>query len=268
MDIFDTAFTLFMILFPAVFTLFVRPKTPASERHPASTKLTRLLWLSTSCAVVVYLLLLQWQPVIAYFMWCLFFPLWFLLAMPLLQARDPGWRPLARNAVRSASLERRDVLPPKLRAAWIAIIVLWGLLLCASAAGLSLVESEPAQWWLLIFNLAAGAELWLLHWAMRRSLIEPEPSLPRETDALRAERASFHRFKLQGWFIVATLVMLIFSLPPLLLIWFGNQALVWAISVGAGGGALTGIGGGVFGTIASIKRARINRLCLESSAEE
>jgi hypothetical protein len=43
---------------------------------------------------------------------------------------------------------------------------------------------------------------------------------------------------------------------------------MWAIAVGAGGGALTGIGGGVFGTIASIKRAKINRLCLESSAQE
>jgi hypothetical protein len=268
MDIFDTVFTLFMILFPAVFTLFVRPKIPVAERHLASTKLARTLWLSTGFAVVVYLLLSLWQPAIAYFMWFLFFPLWFLLAMPLLQARDPGWRPLARSAVRTASLERRDVLPPGLRAAWIAIIVLWGFLLCISVLGLVLVVSEPAQWWLLFFNLAAGGELWLMHWSMRRSLIEPEPTLPHESETLRIERASFHRFKLLGWLIVAALVMLIFSLPPLLLIWYGNPALMWAIAVGAGGGALTGIGGGVFGTIASIKRAKINRLCLESSAQE
>jgi len=268
MDIFDTVFTLFMILFPAVFTLFVRPKIPLAEVHPASTKLARMLWLSTGFAVVVYLLLSLWQPAIAYFMWFLFFPLWFLLAMPLLQARDPGWRPLARSAVRSASLERRDVLPSGLRATWIAIVGLWGLLLCASVSGLAFVVSDSSQWWLLFFNLAAGGQLWLMHWAMRRSLIEPEPTLPNEGETLRVERASFYRFKLLGWLIVAALVMLVFSLPPLLLIWYGDQALMWAIAVGAGGGALTGIGGGIFGTIASIKRAKINRLYLESSAQQ
>jgi len=62
--------------------------------------------------------------------------------------------------------------------------------------------------------------------------------------------------------------MLIFSLPPLLLIWHGNQALMWAIAIGAGGGSLSGIGGGVFGTMASIKRARINRLCAEAATPE
>jgi len=268
MDIFDNVFTLSMILFPAVFTLFVRPKKPLATLQPASTKFARMLWLSTGIAIAVYLLLSLWQPRIAYFMWFLFFPLWFLLAMPLLQARDPGWRPLARSNLRTASLERRDVLPPRLRAGWIAIIGLWGLLLCASVSGLAFVVSESRQWWLLFFNLAAGGELWLIHWGMGRSLTEAEPTLPHETDALRAERTSLHRFKLLGWFIVATLVMLIFSLPPLLLIWYGDQALMWAIAVGAGGGTLTGIGGGVFGTIASIKRAKINRLCLESSLQE
>lgn len=268
MDYFDFIFPLFMILFPAVFTLFVGEKSKDTEQHARSAKLTRLLWLSTGITVVVYILLTRWHPAIAYFMWLMFFPLWFTLAMPLLQARDPGWRPFARNSVRSASLVRRDVLPPDLRIAWIATLVLWGLLLCTSVLGLILAISELAQWWLLFFHVAAGAELWLLHWAMRRSLIEPEPTSPHENDLIRTERESFHRLKLNAWLILAAIVMLIFSVPPLLLIWYGNDALMWAIAIGAGGGTLAGIGGGIFGTIASIKRARINRLCIDASTQE
>jgi len=111
MDIFNFFFTLFMILFPAVFTLFLRPKSKASDQQPGSAKLAGLLWLSTGFTVVAYILLYYWQPAIGYFMWFSFFPLWFLLAMPLMQTRDPGWRPLARNALRAASLVRRDLLP-------------------------------------------------------------------------------------------------------------------------------------------------------------
>lgn len=268
MDYFDYIFPLFMILFPAVFTLFIREKSKDPGQHAKSIKLARLLWLSTGFTVVTYILLARWYPVLAYFMWLMFFPLWFMLAMPLLRARDPGWRPLAHNTVRSASLVRRDVLPRDLRVAWIAIVVLWGLLLCTSVLGLVLAVSELARWWLLSFHVAAGAELWLLHWAMRRSLIEPEPTEPLENDLIRAERDSFHRLKLNAWFILAAVVMLIFSIPPLLLIWYGNEALMWAIAIGAGGGTLAGIGGGIFGTIASVKRAKINRLYLDASAQE
>lgn len=265
MDIFDTLFTLFMILFPAVFTLFIKVKTTRHEQPELRRKLTIALWVATGLTAAVYLLLAQWQPAVAFFMWFAFFPLWFLLAMPLLRIRDPGWGPVTRGAQRSASLIRRDVVPPELRFGWIAITALWGLLLCASIMGLVLEVSRPAHWWLLGFNLAAGFELWLLHWAMGRSLIEPEPVAADETDMISEERERFRRFKLLGWLILATLMMLIFSLPSLLLIWYGNEALVWAIVIGAGGGSLVGIGGGVFGTIASIKRARINRLSIEAS---
>ncbi len=268
MDIFDFIFTLFMILFPAVFTIFVRPKVATSAEHPQLAKLTRNLWLATGFTVIAFVSLFYWQPEVGYFMWFAFFPLWFLLTMPLLHARDPGWRPLPRTAVRSASLAPRDSLPPELRIGWIAITTLWGLLLAASTLGLVLAVSTPVQWLLLAFNVAAGAELWLLHWAMRRSLIESEPVSPNDNDAVRSERASFRRLKLNAWFIVATTVMLIFSLPPLLLIWFGNEAQMLAIIIGAGGGSLAGIGGGVFGVIASIKRAKINRLFIESSAQD
>jgi hypothetical protein len=267
MDSLDTVFTLFMILFPALFTLFVRTAAD-SEKSLQGRKLARLLWLFTGIAVAVYLSVSRWQPQAAYFMWFSFFPLWFLLAMPLLRVRNPGWGPLERGARRSASLVRRDLLPAEFRVGWIAITALWGLLFCVSVAGLAVAVSKPAQWWLLVFNLAAGGELWLLHWAMRRSLIEPEPASPGDSEELRAERESFHRFKLHGWLGVAASTMLVFSLPSLLLIWYGEAALAWAIGIGAGGGTLIGIGGGVFGTLASIRRAKINRLYIESGARD
>lgn len=269
MDIFDIGFTLLMILFPAVFTLFIRPKQALDDARRARVAvLGRRLWLGTGVTLLAYLALYYWQPATAYFMWLAFFLLWFLLAMPLVQARNPEWGPLERGALRSASLVPRDRLPPELVAGWIAVTVLWLLMLCVALLGLTLFAQGPTHWWLLLFNLAAGAELWLLHWAMRRSLIEPEPVSPQDDDAIRAERENFHRFKLYGWLGLALAVMLIFSLPPLLLIWYGGGALTWAIVIGAGGGTLVGIGGGVFGTIASLKRAKINRLYLDAGAHD
>lgn len=269
MEIFDLVFTLVMILFPATFTLFIRVRQPLDEaRRALAAILARRLWLATGVVLVTFVALAFRWPAVAYFMWLLFFPLWFLLAMPLLRTRHPEWGSVNHGAVRSASLVARDRLPPELRVGWIAITALWLLLFCVALAGLFVAVRASAPWWLLAFNATAGLELLILHWAMRRSLIEPEPTSPADSDAIRAERENFRRFKLYGWFAIAALVMLIFSLPPLLLIWFGDAALTWAIVVGAGGGTLAGIGGGVFGTLATLRRARINRLVLEGATRD
>ena len=269
MDIFDLVFTPLMILFPAAFTLFIRPgEALDDERRALAVSLVRRLWLATAVALTAFVGLTYWRPVVGHFMWLAFFPLWFLFAMPLLRTRNPEWGPVARGSVRSASLASRDRLPPELRVGWIAVTALWLLVFAVTVAGLFVASAQAGHWWLLAFNAIAGAELWILNWAMRRSLIEAEPVSPADDEAIRAERESFRRFKLYGWLAVAALVMLIFSLPPLLLVWYGVDALTWAIIIGAGGGALVGIGGGVFGTIASLKRAKINRLALEARAHD
>ncbi len=268
MDLFDTGFTLLMILFPAVFTLFVRQRETQAETRALNKKLTGLLWLASAIAIGFYALLFRWNPALAYFMWLAFFPLWFLFAMPVLRTRNAGWGQPEPGALRSASLVRRDELPRGLRTAWIGLTLVWILLLVASIYGLASDTSGAAHWWLPGFNLVAGGELWLLHWAMRRSLIEPEPVSLNESPQLRAERERFRRFKLGGWFALAAIVMLIFSLPPVLLIWLGGDVLTLVIIIGAGGGSLAGIGGGVFGTMASIKRAKINRLYAEASVDD
>lgn len=273
MDIFQVVFTLAMIVSPGVFTLLVRQKQPlSSEDHAARLQLgalTRRMWLWTGAAVFVYIVLSVWlAPGVAYFMWMAFFPLWFILALPVLRAKDPGWGPISRPPVRSARLERRDVLPANVGLAWFALTALWALLLLVAVLGLTLQVSEPPQWWLLFFLAAAGGELWLMHWALRRSLIEPEPVPENESAEIREARESFRKLKMLAWFIAAAVIVLVFSIPPVLLIWLGNGALTLAIIVGAGGGTAAGIAGGVFGAMADLRRAKINRLCLESSRHE
>ncbi len=270
MDALDFVFPLVMILFPAGFALFVSTK-PASDgdtddRRRRIVGLTRRLWIWTGVAIAAYLafhfgLALRRAP----FMWLAFFPLWFALAMPLLRAKDPGWGPLPRSPVRAARLVRRDVLPASITRIWIIVAAIWVMLTVGTIVGLALPSPGARSWWVIFFSLAAGIELWLLRWAMHRSLIEAEPVPPSDTAEIRKAREDLRNLKLYGWTAAAAGMMLIFSIPPLLLVWLGDQALTAAIVVGAGGGAVGGIGGGVFGVLADLRRARINRLCLEQS---
>lgn len=100
------------------------------------------MWRANFVAAGADVLLARWQPAVASFMWMAFFPLWFLLAMPLLQLRGPGWQPLQRDSVRSANLVRRDVLPPAQQVGWILLGALCGLLLCVCVMGLALAVSS------------------------------------------------------------------------------------------------------------------------------
>lgn len=274
MDAFDFVFPLIMILFPAGFTLFVSTK-PASEaaadddRRSRITGLTRRLWIWTGVAVAVYVgLYFELALPLVRFMWVAFFPLWFALAMPLLRAKDPGWGPVLRSSVRAARLVRRDKLPAVITRIWIIVAAIWAILTGVTVIGLALPNPGAQYWWVICFSLAAGIELWFLHWVMRRSLIEAESVPPSETAEIRQAREQLRNLKLYGWTAAAAVTMLIFSIPPLLIVWLGDQALTAAIVVGAGGGALAGIGGGAFGVLADLRRARINRLCLGQSPGE
>ena len=271
MDQFETAFVLVMILFPAVFTLFVRrkdsrpePRTPDAERSLAAMQ--RRLWLWTAAAAVAYVaLLVNDVHAPGYPVWIVFFPLWFFLALPVLRAKDPGWAGVPRTTVRTATLVRRDVLPEKLQRAWILLAATWVLLLLLGAAGIVLEAPGASMWWLLGFPIMGGAQLAFFHWGSKRSLMEPEPAATRETAEIRIARESLRSLKLYGWLGLAAVCVLLFSTPALILIWFGESQLTAAIIAGAGGGALAGIGGGVFGTIADLRRAKLNRLCLDGA---
>jgi hypothetical protein len=269
MDYLEVAFVLAMLLFPAMLTVFVRRQPQEAGRSAGDADLDlrakqRRLWLWTAVAIGAYAALtLNGNTEIVSFLWMACFPLWFLLAMPVLRAKDPGWRGVPRTATRSASLVRRDVLPPRLKRAWIYLTALWALLVTASIAGLAAGAPGAGQWWLITFPVVAGAEVALFYWCAKRSLIEPEPHPANETPEIRAARESLRGLKLYAWLWAAAACVLVFSAPALMLIWWGPSALVPAIAAGAGGGAVVGIGGGVVGTIADLRRARLNRLCID-----
>ena len=273
MDHFDTVFVLLMILFPAVFTLFVRRKNTARGPQIEDTSANlaarqRRLWMWTAVAALVYLVLrFSGVQMAAYMMWIIFFPLWFFLALPVLQAKDPGWQGVPRAPVRTATLIRRDELPAGLKRGWILLAGLWLVLLSMAVAGI-LVDAPGAElWWVLIFPIVAGGQAAGFYWAQRQSLTEPQPSAEHETPEIRAAREDLHNLKLFAWIGVAAVCVVLFSVVGLILIWFGQPAMMVAIGIGAGGGVLGGIGGGVFGTMADLRRAKLNRLCLEGSTE-
>lgn len=270
MDHIETAFVLSMILFPALFTLFVRNKQVGrggpDERTRDLAAKQRRLWIWTAAAVFAYAgLESNGVETAAYMLWVVCFPLWFLLAIPVLQAKDPGWRGVPRPSVRTAALVRRDVLPAGLKRAWIMLAVIWGSALFAAVAGLFVGAPGADLWWLVGFPLIGGVEIPLFYWGSSRSLIEPEPHVERETTEIRSAREGLRSLKLYGWLGLAAACVLVFSAPALILIWAGQSALMAAIAIGAGSGALVGIGGGVFGTMADLRRAKLNRLCLEQS---
>ncbi len=273
MDHFDTIFVLLMILFPAVFTLFIRDKDTGQGPRIEDTSSNlaakqRRLWIWTTVAALGYLVLrFRGVQTPASMLWLVSFPLWFVLALPVVQAKDPGWRGVPRTPVRAATPTRRDVLPARLQRAWLLVALMWLVLLVAAVAGVFLDAPGAQMWWVLAFPVVSGAQLALFYWAQGRSLTEPEPSAAHETVEIRSAREDLRNLKLYAWTGVAAVCVLIFSLPTLILIWFGQPAMTVAIALGAGGGALAGVGGGVFGTIADLRRAKLNRLCLEKSTE-
>ena len=274
MAAFEFVFPVIMILFPAVFALFVSTKssTEVVAGDDQSARIANLTWrlcIWTGVAVVIYVgLYLGLAHPLIRFMWIAFFPLWFALAMPLLRSKDPGWGPVPRSSVRSAQLRRRDELPGVISRTWIGVAAVWIFLAGLTVIGLTLPRPGSHYWWMLFFTLLAGINLWFLRSAMHRSLIEAEAVSQTETAELSLAREGLHNLKLYGWTLAGAAAMLVFALPALLIVWFGDTALTAAVIFGAGGGCLVGIGGGVFGTLADLKRTRINRLLLEQSPGE
>lgn len=274
MDYFDTVFWLLVILFPAMFTLFIRRKTSPQGPQIGETGTTLAakqgrLWFWTAVAVLVFLALgFSGATLPAYLSLLVFFPFWFLLALPVIRDKDPGWRGVPRSEVRMATLTRRDAIPAGLQRAWLVLTLIWIAALVVAVAGIVVGAPGAELWWLLCFPLLAGAELALFYWVGKRSMMEPEPTVENETAEIQSARNSLRNVKQYGWLGAAAVCVLVFTAPALILIWIGESALMAAIIVGAGGGGLAGIGGGVFGTIADLRRAKLNRLCIPQGAQE
>jgi hypothetical protein len=266
MRYFDFFFPLSMILFPVIISMFVRAHPDPRDPDPDATaarvaQLRRRLWLGTAAAVVVFLAAYSLAPPrAAFFLWVLAFPLWFMGAMPLLQAKDRGWRVTERPPARAATLERRDVTPPRMAGARIIAWAVW-LILLVLALGPFLAGATDWRFaWFLLSSAFGGGWLLMGSFGARLSSLEPEPMDAGGSAELAQGYESLRRFKVWGWFILSIMAMLAFCLPPVLL---AQDPEAWrsaAIWVGAGGGALVGLLGGVFGIMADVRRTRLNRL--------
>ena len=266
MRYFDFFFPLSMILFPVIFSLFVRSHPNPRDPDPQATtariaRLRRRLWLGTAAAVVLFIVVHSVAPPRwAYFLWILAFPLWFLGTMPLLQAKDRGWRPVERPPARAATLERRDVTTPGLAVARLLAMIIWLVLLLAALWPFAGGTADWTSAWFLMFSAFGAGWLLMGRYATRLSTLEPEPLDAAGSAELARGYESLRRFKVWGWFAVSTMAMLAISVPPVLLARDPEGWLYAAIWVGGGGGAFVGLLGGVFGIMTDIRRTRLNRL--------
>lgn len=266
MDWFRFVFPLVMILSPVIASLFIRvhpdPGQDPAARRARISKLRGRLWLGTAAAVAAFLALYYGVSAeVSYYMWMASFPLWFLGAMPLLQAKDRGWRPVRQEGpIRTARLQRRDVEPPSLRKARRYAWAVWAVLFGATIAAFAVRRPGWLYAWTLTLPLWGGGWIASGAYFSRTTLREPEPMDASGSPELVERYADFRRYKLWWWFVLSVLAMLCFCLPALLLALGPNRFLYPAIWIGAGGGALVGIAGAAFGMRADFSRARINRL--------
>ena len=165
-----------------------------------------------------------------------------------------------RPRARTATLRRRDGAPPRLALARLLAWMLWLALLLLAVWPFFRGEADWSTAWFLIFSAFGGGWLLMGKLGTRLSVLEAEPMDVGGSPDLVRGYDSLRRFKIWGWFAVSTMAMLAFSLPAVLLARDPEEWLYAAIWVGAGGGALVGLLGGVFGVTADIRRTRLNRL--------
>lgn len=222
---------------------------------------------------------------IARFWWPWFFPLWFLLAMPAIAAKNPHWGWAvggpASAGVRSASLVNRERTSPVTTAMWafpiaatllvIAAIAARGLLpfgvgpypgdsaIDPEAARIAYAEAERSRWRLslLVYAPILVLLLAILPVALRRTLTEPEPMDAAGSEALAELYARHRRRRVLGlfWGIGTVLPLCIGSLAVLKL-WLPDLGSFWGI-VGGIVGTVGGLGGAAFGISMANERAKI-----------
>ncbi len=262
----SAAFTLAFIHLPLLFVACYRPRKLTAvpmKSDPRQRQLIFGLVGATILSDAVIAACWQLAPAIVGHLWILFFPLWFGLAMPWMVRRFPSTGnphpPTAR--IRSAALNSREPL----RVSRGALTVLrWGsaALLVGFIAWLAMRREtlSPAQYYtsvamLAAFAITAAVSGLLTPWLIQRVAFEPQPLPPRPAPELQQAWASLLRLKRQG------LAVLIFSGPLLTAVLFvlastpaPPTALIW---VGAGGGSLLGIAGGIFGTLIGTRQAAL-----------
>lgn len=261
-----------MLLAPLVCVLFVRARgqTPAVSAEirgkkvmlAVATAFCLLLWLG--CTLQTTRSNAKVFAFASQFAWVLFFPLWFLLAMPIVRVTmaTPVTAGAPTAEVRVASLVSRARKHPIPRGLWTLCATLW-------LAGLAAIgtrwfggpfATDAARnaflWQLASHAFLLALNAFLLPFCLRRMLLEPEPldahgspELQRMYDELRASR-----IKSLFW-VLGVAMPAMFALAFAIVAWTGvGEIAGW---IGAIGGTAVGLGGATIGALSGLRRMRI-----------
>lgn len=250
---FNLGFGLLMCGWPVIIaSLF---KTQPGADTATIKRLTPILWVSTVLAagIVVY-----FAPV-THMTWVMCFPLWFGLANRIHVAKNPGLA-IPQGPTRTASLKVREVESPIPTFAWTFLV----LYVLAGATAIGVLSPEMT---ILPWVMWSGALLWLglTPWACKAMIQEPEPMDSGASEELAKAYEQGRNFRAWAFFVAGLAAITLFQGVAVLLV-LGKQKL--AIWIGAGGGTLVGLGGGIVGTLADARRAKVANLrhALENDA--
>lgn len=261
---FDRIFPAAMVLWPALFTLFVKRRAHAT---PDSSERATRLWIATAVALALHAAMQTWlegrapEHLALARGWptgyavCASMLLWFRFAMPAIAARDAGWRAPEGAEERRASLTPRHVHHPVPRGAWLA-----GWTLFALCAGVQVWAMTRGAHPVLLLGLTWW--IFMAHFGARHAVLEPEPLDSAGSPELAASYASARHLKAWGFYALGLAGTLAFALVSALVVLDPRTAGF----VGAAFGTALGLAGALFGTVASIRRARANRLLYEQRA--
>lgn len=204
----------------------------------------------------------------------LFFPLWFLLAMPALAAKNPLWNQNgADGPVRTASLvPRQQINPitPRLQAVpWIVIALFLLLIAVRGLAPFPLhsdsnqpplaAQQQRSQWlgFLVCFSAVAVGWLFLVPMIQRAALMEPEPMDAKGSQELSDLYQQYRQRRVRGLFgLLAIGMPLLFGLAFSLAVWLprlqSQIGLVFGLL-----GSMIGVAGAIYGSWMTTERLKI-----------
>jgi hypothetical protein len=277
---FDRLFPVFMLSFPAAFVLGVR----AHARFALDTtpRLRRRVFRATAIGLVVHLavqlalevmqaertgLRAAWTVLCATggSLW-----LWFGFALPALAAAHPGWRSPhgmpepASDATRGGSpgAVRVASLAPRDRGGEIPASVWWTCWIIVAACSVAIAWAV-GQGVSSVLLLGLGFWFGMAVFGTRKAPLEAEPRDAGGSPELAAAYASLRRFKVWCWLWMGLIGTLTFAVVGVVAA-IEPRSAGW---LGAVLGTSFGVAGGVFGVVASIRRARIHARLAELEAD-
>jgi hypothetical protein len=213
-------------------------------------------------------------------MWVAFFPLWFGLAMPLVRAKSFNLQPSVHPSsatqsepdgpsVRSASLANRArdipirswewVLGISLSLACIVWIAMRGRYPFANPEAIEPGQVSFHQWILALstYAVCTAVQWFFVPFSLRLSYLEPEPLDSSGSSELQEMYRQHRRQKIRLlYWMIGVLLPAFLGIMVAWMVWWPEHFQIVGV-VGAVGGSVLGIAGGIVGTLMSAQRMRI-----------